>query len=443
MSRPVRSLPLMQNWDCGGGCTECCRQYVVYVTDEERQRILAQGWECEPDLQGVQLFERAKGSEGGWRLRHRPDGGCVFLDADHRCRIHARFGLEAKPFACRLYPFVLMPCGDRWQLGLRFSCPPAAQNVGRPLTEHLPEVRALAELLERRQAGRPEPPPPLQGAQNLSWPDVERIVRAADRLLADGNFPLEQRWRQVLYLVALLRTARFDGGGDPRKAVVGRRLGELLEVLSGAARDETPLAGHLPPPGRKGRVLFRSLLAAYVRKDSGPEQGRVQQTVWGRLRAAWRFARGRGRIPRLHACLPEGARFEEAEEAWPPENTLQADDALALLERWSRVKLLSLQFCGPGNFGLDMWEGLESLAAAGAAILWLSRLLYAYGQPLPEAMVRAVRTVDDNFGFSPLLSVGRQRRVLRLLRQDDELPRLIAWYSRGLANKVSIKPGGG
>ena len=28
----------MQNWDCGG-CTECCREYQVFVTAEEKARI--------------------------------------------------------------------------------------------------------------------------------------------------------------------------------------------------------------------------------------------------------------------------------------------------------------------------------------------------------------------------------------------------------------------
>jgi lysine-N-methylase len=405
---------------------------VVYVTDEERQRILAQGWEQEPELQGLELFERVNESEG-WRLRHRADGSCVFLDADHRCRIHARFGLEAKPFACRLYPFVLMPHGGHWQLGLRFSCPPVAWNTGRPLSEHLTEVRALAGVLEKRQQGLPEPRPPLNGAQSLSWADIERVVQALDRLLAADSFPLEQRWRQMLYLVGMLREARFDGGGDVRRAVTGKRLNELLQVLSAAAQSETPPADQLPAPSRKGRLLFRSLLAVYVRKDSGPERGTAQRTVWGRLAAAWRFAQGKGRIPRLHACLPEHADFQHAEHPWP-RHTEGLNPALALLERWSRAKLLSLQFCGPGNFGLNLWQGIESLLLAAVAVLWLGRVLHAQGQAVVDAMVRAVRTVDDNFGFNQLLGGRRQRWILQLLRPGDELGRLISWYSRGLDN---------
>ena len=35
MPLPVRSLPVIQNWDCHG-CSNCCREYEVSVTEEER-----------------------------------------------------------------------------------------------------------------------------------------------------------------------------------------------------------------------------------------------------------------------------------------------------------------------------------------------------------------------------------------------------------------------
>src|SRR5687767_24944 len=116
MPMPVRSLPVAQNWDCHS-CGGCCRQYHVPVSDAERERIGEQGWEKEPDFQGVELFVRERGGED--RLNHRPDGGCVFLGPDNLCRIHAKFGSAGKPLACRVYPYMLVPAGDHWRLGLR------------------------------------------------------------------------------------------------------------------------------------------------------------------------------------------------------------------------------------------------------------------------------------------------------------------------------------
>ena len=43
------------------------------------------------------------------------------------------------------------------------------------------------------------------------------------------------------------------------------------------------------------------------------------------------------------------------------------------LERYYVVKLNSLQFCGPPNFDLPLWAGLESLVLTLPMILWLRR----------------------------------------------------------------------
>jgi lysine-N-methylase len=89
-----------------------------------------------------------------------------------------------------------------------------------------------------------------------------------------------------------------------------------------------------------------------------------------------------------------------------------------------------LQFCGSPNFGLSVWEGLESLALTFPAAMWLARVLVATGKTPEAAVIQAVRMVDDNFGFNPLLGSVRQKFALRILANRGELPRLIAWYGR-------------
>ena len=103
---------------------------------------------------------------------------------------------------------------------------------------------------------------------------------------------------------------------------------------------------------------------------------------------------------------------------------------MSLLVRWHRVKVESLQFCGPTNFGLAVWEGLESLALTYPVAMWLARVMVAGGQSADAAVTRAVRMVDDNFGFNPLLGSARQKFALRLLANRGDLPRLVAWYGR-------------
>jgi lysine-N-methylase len=428
MPLPVRSLTVLQNWDCGG-CTACCRQYLVTVTPEERARIDAQGWENEGDFAGVPLFVRM----GGWfssdyRLNHRPDGACVFLGPDNRCRIHARHGSAAKPLACRVYPYMFVPAGDHWKLGLRFACPSAADDQGRPLAEHLPEARQYAVVLEERIAAPALtlPPPLLQKSQPVTWSDLSRIITAVSKLLADPDEAPERRWRKVLFLVATLRKAKLDGRGDEKKAVTGGRLSELLHILSEAAEDDVPkLPDDVPPPGWVGRMVFRPLVALYARKDSGSDRGPAQSSAFGRFFSAIQFARGQGLVPRVHAAIGS-VTFADAEQPLPE----LSERAVSLLTRWSRVKVESGQFCGATNFGLPVWDGLESLAAAFAAAMWLARILAAGGRSADEAVNLAVRMVDDNFGFNKLLGSARQKFALRLLGSRGELPKLVAWYGK-------------
>jgi lysine-N-methylase len=422
MPLPVRPLPVVQNWDCRG-CAACCRSYSIPVTADEQTRIAAQGWAADPALKDTPLFL----PDGhGTKLNHRPDGACVFLGDDNRCRIHAEFGAAAKPLACRIYPFLLVPAGDHWRVGLRFACPSAAADHGRPLDAHLPEVREYAALLEAdTPAAKTQPPPPLRPGTVVRWDDVLRITGAVAKVLGESDTPVERRWRKVLALAALADGLQYDGGGDPKKAVTGGRLSEMYHVLSEAVEEEVPPAADVPPPGRAGRLVFRQVLAVYARKDHGAEKGTAQRSPLGRIAAALRFARGAGAVPRVHAKLPD-VPFAAGEQPFGP----LPEESAALLARYYRVKVQSLQFCGPTNFGVSYWEGLRTLALTFPVVMWLARVFAAGGLEKPGAVELAVRVADDNFGFNRLLGMGRQKFALRLLAARDELPRLVAWYGR-------------
>jgi lysine-N-methylase len=404
----------VQNWDCHS-CTNCCREYLVPVTDEERQRILAQGWVHDPRLGGTEFFDR-EGPPWARRyvLRHR-DGGCVFLNEQGRCRIHERFGAEAKPLACRLYPFVLLPAGDHWRVGLRFACPSAAASRGRPLAEHGRDLGHYAKALEK--AGRSAPVPPLQAGQHVEWPDLLRFVNFLLNLLTDRRDRVHRRLRKCLAMARLCRPVRFD-------QVTGPQLSELLYVMGTGLDAEVPAdAAALPPPTWVGRVLFRPTLGLYARQDRGPDRGLAARGRLALLAAGWRFARGRGPVPRVHGRLPE-TTFERLEEPLGP----LPDDAEQVLERYYTFKVGSLQFFGPGYFHVPFWEGLEALALTYPAILWLVRAFADL--PRTAAVEHAVGIVDNHFGYNRVLAGPHQRLALRILARRGELERLIAWYSR-------------
>jgi lysine-N-methylase len=96
------------------------------------------------------------------------------------------------------------------------------------------------------------------------------------------------------------------------------------------------------------------------------------------------------------------------------------------LIRYFRTKLESLQFCGRSLFGLPVWDGLESLILAYPVTIWLARALDQTPMPAERAIATALRIVDDNFGFNPLLGSWKQKLMMSLFRQKDELPKLVA-----------------
>lgn len=412
MPLPIRSLPVVQNWDCQR-CAKGCRDYRVYLTEEECNRLAAQHWEQDAQLANVPVAVRDGKRH---RLNQRADGSCVFLNDEGRCRIHEKFGGDTKPFACRLYPFILVPAGDHWRVGLRYSCPAAVENQGRPLREHEQDLRNFAAELE--QQDKPDTAPtPLQGRQTVDWSDLLLFHKALLALLTNREDRIERRWRKCLALAELCRQAKFD-------QVTGKRLTEFLELVGSGLEAELPVdLTEVSPPTWVGRILFRQAAAVYGRKDTGPERGIASQGRLALLRAAWRFAVGRGKVPAVHGHLPP-VTFEQLEE---PSGPLPVA-AEELLERYYVVKVSSMQFCGLAQFGMDFWSGLEALALTLPVICWFAR---AFAElPREQAIARAIGIVDHNYGYSPLLSSRRQRGSWRILARRGELVKLIAWYSR-------------
>jgi lysine-N-methylase len=419
MTMPVLSLPVVQQWDCHS-CGECCRSYAIRVTELEKARIESQGWDL--GLPGV-----VPDGRGGHQLNSLPDNTCVFLGPDSRCRIHAKFGAAGKPMACRIYPFSLVPAGDHWRVGIRMACPSAVKNAGRTLTVHKADFDEYAGLLEADAGGALRvngqlvlTPPELVPGQSVPWSDLLRFTAALTDVMKDDSTPVDHRLRKMLAIAALCKKSRFD-------TINGTRLDEFLEIISAAVAEDVPLHGKdIPPPGWLGRMIFRQVAAIYARKDAGANPGIASRSRWTRIRAAWRFAMGRGRVPALHGQIPD-TTFEAAEM---PLGELPKE-CEELLQRYYLVKLESMQFCGATNFRRPFWTGLESLVLTYPAILWLTRVFAANAtRPIPAAMQTAVQIVDDSFGFNPLLGTPRQTWAITTLADKGELTRLVAWYGR-------------
>lgn len=81
-------------------CGACCRikDGIVRVSDAEIARISAYLGMSEGDF--ITKETEIAPDRKGLILHSHPDGACVYLTSDNRCRIHA-----VKPDKCRTFPF--------------------------------------------------------------------------------------------------------------------------------------------------------------------------------------------------------------------------------------------------------------------------------------------------------------------------------------------------
>jgi lysine-N-methylase len=415
------SLPTLQNWSCHS-CGNCCRHHQILVTDAERQRILDQKW---TDADGVPAgegaFERAGG--GRFRLAHKGDGACVFLDENNRCRIHAKFGEAAKPLACRVYPFVFHPTGERsFAVGLRYDCPSAAGNKGAPLKEQRRDLETLRDLVVPAEGGEGRKAPPVSAKERLDWDDTMRIVRRLRAIVCDADdvVTLPTRLVHALFVADMLGKATFD-------KVRGERLDELLNTLAWAAPHETVAsAGQLEEPSGLAKAQFRLIVAQYAVRDTLGQSGMGYRL--GKALAGFKMARGKGRTPDVQDGMGH-VPFAELEQ--PFDGGKPAIERL--MERYFDVKLSGMGFCGIGCHGMQVVEGFQDLALLYPVTMYLARWM-ARGRGETTVAVadveRAVAVVDHHHGRSPAMAMGNFRNRVRWLAYRGEVGKLIGWYGR-------------
>ena len=415
------TLPTIQNWSCHN-CGGCCRQHAIEVTEEERQRILSQGWRPDDGTPtGDALFDRHAGPPWAkrYRLAHQADGACVFLNEQGLCRIHAKFGEAAKPLACRIYPYAFHPAGKQVAVSLRFSCPSVVANRGHSMSQNRDEIKQFARAVVPDGHER-TPPPALNANARVDWPDVLRVIEAIDGTLTLADVPFAIKLQQVLFWLNLVEQSRFD-------KLSGARLTEFLDIIRQAAAEEVALAQTVENPTPLGSVQFRLLTAQYARKDTAADLSAGWRGRWKLFRAAMKFTRGTGNVPPLQSVFRE-VPFETLEQpfGFPAE-------CGELWTRYFRVKVQGLHFCGPAYYGVPLVEGFQSLALIFPATMWIARWLAASQnrtQLTTEDVSQALAISDHHHGYSPIFGSFGFRRRVRTLAQMSEIPRLIRWYSQ-------------
>lgn len=413
---------------------------MIEITEEEKRRIQKQNWKADDGIDMSQPVIQKLG-EGRYRLSHRADGACVFLNDDGLCRIHDRFGEPAKPLACRVYPYAYHPAGNELTVSLRFSCPSVVRNVGAPVTEQRGDLQQLAKAVVAGKKTKTEAAPihtgTDRGTQQVSWPDFHQFLKALDEEISDSSVGFAVRLMRILSWLDLVGQSQFE-------TIKGTKLTEFLQLVTQASRTAQP-DNDLPEhkPSRIGRTLFRLLTAQLARHDT---EAHRQAGLGFRFRlglAAVKFATGMGTIPILEGSSsvatafgnpfadPAGktARFSDLEQPFGGRGA----DIDELFERYFRVKIQGIHFCGPAHYDTDFVHGFYNLALMYPAVMWLARwraVVSGRKQLQLEDVQAALATADHNFGYSPALAMkSTQNRIDQLVKMQ-QLTALVEWYSR-------------
>ena len=345
----------------------------------------------------------------------------MFLDDKGLCRIHSKFGEDAKPLACRIYPYALHPAGKSVTVSLRFSCPSVVANKGRRLVDSQRDLREIERLVVPEDADQ-TPPPALTPRETLDWKDTRLVVTALDEAFATPQGTFLVRLLRALFWVNLVGQSRFD-------KIRGERMAEYLNIITTAAEPEVPTdLTTIPEPSRIARMHFRLLAGQYARKDTSVEARAGWGGRWRLLKAAIKLSRGRGNVPALQPTLKE-VPFSQLEQ---PFGGLPVG-AEELLTRYFRVKIQGWHFFGPAYYDVPFVEGFQSLALIVPSILWIARWIAASAdrQTLTlEDLQQAVTIADHHHGYSPLWGEYSFRSRVRTLARLGDIERLIAWYSR-------------
>jgi lysine-N-methylase len=413
MPLPLRTLPILEQWDCHQ-CGACCRGSTVPLSADDFTRLEAQKWHEHPELRGVQTTV-PYGREQR-QLAKRGDGSCVFLLPDGRCRIHQLHGLEAKPLVCRMFPLQVVPHEKEAVLTLRRACPSAAADRGRPLAEHLPAARAAAVAAKLLDHGAS--PPAVKPGEAADWKRARLVLESLQRITADERYPVIRRLVHGLELCRLLQLASTAAHDNDQ-------LANLLHVLEeNVAEESAPHFAERRAPSGATRMLFRQITLEVVRLHPCYHH---PPTWTSRLQLAWwaiKMVLGTGQLPRVTAGFP-AATFRELEEPLG-----QRDPSLYQpLARYFETSAASYQYALAQRSDWSIVESYQQLALLYPLALWLYRWNAAGRTPQGNEMFEIIAALDRSQGYAPLAGL-KQRSRLRTLAQLGELPTLVAWYGR-------------
>lgn len=402
-------------------CGECCRRWHVHTPPEEKRRLEALAWAPEDQLPKTITTHIA----GHDYLAHTDNGACIFLEqSTNMCRIHGRFGYDAKPLGCKVYPYnIVSTFPGRYSVLGRFDCPAIRANHGPPLRQDLPAIRHFIQRMHFK-----------------SGFDAEILDGLLEGTITTIN---EALFHQLLDRHALSTPARFTGA-----VLAARRLEHL-----GAAflnNSDAPLAKLIPSlfervrqdqaaltPRRLTRfeaARFLGLLSAYLRRD----EEMIGRGLGARLTRTLAMAGMLfGHVNPRHL----GAEHPNARLTSRLLFTRPVDDSGLDWKPYYdllRVRLQAYQYFGPANYNLSLFTGLRSLFFTFPLVLATAKWAALARDPdrcqlTADDLDYAIGAIDHSFGRSALLQMGMCTVLTQQLTEPATYHRLVwhLWNGQG------------
>lgn len=386
------------------------------LSTDDVSRLKSQQWHLDDSMRGQRVMVRQGALFGGYRLAHRSDGSCVFLQHDGLCAIHCKFGLEAKPTICQTFPFQLIPQDKQATLTVRRACPSAGRDLGRPTTEHLAFIER--QVRERRLKAEPIAAPHIKPGEQRDWTTTRGLLNLASRLLCDPRYPPVRRLVHVLQFAGHLESANTRRLNNSQVIELGQTLAEL------APDEAKPFFEDRQLPRAYSRIMFRFLAVDCARLHPDCRHKSRWSTRIELTRTALKTVRGVGQAPLIDKIFPQ-VNLEELEKPCGAMRPQVYVPLTRLLETTSE----SFMYALADRPGWSVIDSLRALALLFPVGLYLLKWLSAGREPTVEDMVKIVVALDRTQGYAPLCGALHRWRV-SALATNHELERLVVWAAR-------------
>lgn len=419
--------PQAARYQCSS-CGDCCRNWLVPLTEADKQRIEALDWpealatDVRPQFPEFYARSSLSSTPTGMVLQQKSDQSCLFLDSDNLCAIHKHFGEDKKPLACRIFPFQVLKRPSKkgpkvtWQV--QFACKSVAAGTGPSLKK---QKAFFGKTLKELEAQYPIDTVPAELSfdeqRQYSSTALDTVVNMLTKAFQDRSLAFHKRLLIVTRFLDLFSSSKFQNLGDKRWKIIESFMdGTRNQVQEG--KIERPLILSSLPE----RLLFRQILA-FRSLDHSPDflgQGGLGQArarlgqVWHAF--LWMLDRGRFRPP---FNLPNKGLSSRVVRHQAPAIELDSELVDEPLTRYLCVQLQSRRLFESGLRRRSFLAATGLLLRQIPAILLFARmhaLTLGQGAVTKDNVEFAIRWADLSLGQLPVTSGMFARTRQRLLR---------------------------